>query len=203
MIRKLVLPSAAAFLILLSSCTKSASTETAKRAAAESKHEDRKPAPDFTLKDASGNEVKLSQYRGRAVLLNFWATWCGPCALEIPWFVDFQRDLQSKGLEVLGVSMDTEGWSVIKPFVASHKMNYRILLGDDSVGQLYGGVDSLPTSFIIDKNGKIAYVHVGLAGRNEYLHEIESVLGIPQQTTTTSASVGTPVSSFLRLRPTK
>jgi cytochrome c biogenesis protein CcmG/thiol:disulfide interchange protein DsbE len=82
-------------------------------------------------------------------------------------------------------------------------MNYRILLGDDTVGQLYGGVDSLPTSFIIDKNGKIAYVHVGLAGRNEYLHEIESVLGIPQQTTTTSASVGTPLSALLRIRPAK
>lgn len=138
---------------------------------------DRKPAPDFALKDADGKDVKLSDYRGKVVLLNFWATWCGPCQLEIPWFIDFQKQYQSQGLEIIGVSMDDEGWPVIKPFVASHKMNYRVLLGNDSVTQLYGGVDSLPTTFLIDRQGRVAKVHVGLAGRNEYLDEIKSLLG--------------------------
>lgn len=138
---------------------------------------DRKPAPDFTLKDADGKSVKLSDYRGKVVLLNFWATWCGPCQLEIPWFIDFEKQYQSQGLEIIGVSMDDEGWPVIKPFVASHKMNYHVLLGNDSVTQLYGGIDSLPTTFLIDRQGRVAKVHVGLAGRNEYLDEIKSLLG--------------------------
>jgi cytochrome c biogenesis protein CcmG/thiol:disulfide interchange protein DsbE len=148
----------------------------------------RKPAPDFTLKDANGNSVKLSDFRGKVVLLNFWATWCGPCALEIPWFVEFQQQLKSRGLEVVGVSMDEEGWSAIKPFIAEHKVNYRILLGDDSVSQLYGGVDSLPTTFIIDREGRIAVPpHVGLAGKNEYLQEIQSVLNEKPESNSASA----------------
>ncbi len=138
----------------------------------------RNPAPDFTLQDANGNSVKLSDAQGKVVLLNFWATWCGPCQLEIPWFIAFQQEYKSKGLEVIGVAMDEEGWKVIKPYVNEHKMNYRVVLGNDSVTQLYGGVDSLPTTFIIDRSGKIAYVHVGLAGRDEYRNEIQTLLGI-------------------------
>lgn len=207
-IRHAFLSSVLVFACLLASCSgrqsASGGAEDGHGRSAQAKHVDRKPAPDFTLKDASGADVKLSDYRGRAVLLNFWATWCGPCNLEIPWFVDFQKQLQAKGLEVIGVSMDTEGWSVIKPFVASHKMNYRVLLGNDSVSQLYGGVDSLPTSFIIDKEGRIAYVHVGLAGKNDYLNEIEGVLGVPHQgTTTTSAYLGLLAPSSLFGRPAK
>lgn len=138
---------------------------------------DRKPAPDFTLKDAEGHNVKLSDFRGKVVLLNFWATWCGPCQLEIPWFIDFEKQYKSQGLEVIGVSMDDDGWAAIKPFVAAHNVNYPILLGNDSVTQLYGGIDSLPTTFLIDRNGRVAKVHVGLAGKNEYLDEIKSLLG--------------------------
>ena len=179
-------------LLLLSGCSgKPAGAASAKSMG------NRKPAPDFTLKDASGNSVKLSDYRGKVVLLNFWATWCGPCALEIPWFVEFQQQLKSRGLEVVGVSMDEEGWSAIKPFIAEHKVNYRVLLGNDSVSQLYGGVDSLPTTFIIDRDGRIAVPpHVGLAGKNEYLNEIQSVLNEKQESTSASAD------RFLRLGAT-
>ncbi len=150
----------------------------------------RKPAPDFTLKDATGQAVKLSDYKGKVVLLNFWATWCGPCALEIPWFEQFEQQYKSRGFEVVGVSMDEDGWSAIKPFIAEHKVNYRILLGNDSVGELYGGVDSLPTTFIIDRDGHFAFPpHVGLAAKNEYLSEIQSLLGTPQ----TSAQLVRPL----------
>jgi peroxiredoxin len=143
----------------------------------------RKPAADFTLRDANGTTVKLSDYRGKVVLLNFWATWCGPCTLEIPWFVEFEREYKTQGLAIVGVSMDEDGWTAIKPYVAEHKMNYRVLLGDDSVSQLYGGVDSLPTTFIIDRAGRVAFPpHIGLAGKNEYLKEIQSLLGEQQQT---------------------
>ena len=79
---------------------------------------DRRPAPDFALKDADGKIVHLSDYKGKVVLLDFWATWCGPCKIEIPWFMEMQRKNKDKGFEVLGVAMDDEGWEVVKPFVA-------------------------------------------------------------------------------------
>ncbi len=120
--------------------------------------------------------VKLSDYKGKVVLLNFWATWCGPCTLEIPWFVEFEQQFKSRGFEVVGISMDEDGWTAIKPYVTEHKMNYRVLLGNDSVSDLYGGVEALPTSFVIDREGKIATVHVGLAEKNEYIDEIQGLL---------------------------
>lgn len=149
----------------------------------------RKPAADFTLRDANGASVKLSDYRGKVVLLNFWATWCGPCTLEIPWFIEFEQHYKSQGFAVVGVSMDEDGWDAVKPYVTEHKMNYRVLLGNESVSQLYGGVESLPTTFIIDREGKVAFPpHIGLAGKNEYLKEIQSLLGANQSTSRRVAS---------------
>jgi peroxiredoxin len=149
------------------------------------------------LKDANGSSVKLSDYRGKVLLLNFWATWCGPCTLEIPWFIEFEQEFKSRGFEVVGVSMDDEGWAAIKPYVAEHKMNYRVLLGDDSVSQLYGGVEALPTTFIIDRDGKIASVHVGLAGKDEYLNEIQSLLGEKQTSLSRSNMYSWPAALFI------
>lgn len=179
--------SVATFVCLFSACSR---TSASNSASTQTVHalKNRKPAPDFTLKDASGQTVKLSDYKGKVVLLNFWATWCGPCTLEIPWFEQFQQEYRSKGFEVLGISMDEDGWDVIKPYIAEHKINYRVVLGNDSVGELYGGVDSLPTTFIIDREGRFAFPpHVGLAGKNEYLSEIQSLLGVTGQGQSTSA----------------
>ena len=163
----------------------------------------RKPAADFTLRDANGAPVKLSDYRGKVVLLNFWATWCGPCTLEIPWFIEFEQQYKTQGFAVIGVSMDEEGWNAIKPYMAAHKMNYRVLLGDDSVSQLYGGVESLPTTFLIDRQGKVAFPpHIGLAGKNEYLKEIQGLLGEQQQHTTSLVSAPLPLAA-LRFGPAK
>jgi len=164
---------------------------------------DRKPAADFTLRDANGTAVKLSDYRGKVVLLNFWATWCGPCTLEIPWFIEFEQQYKTRGFAVVGVSMDEDGWNAIKPYMAAHKMNYRVLLGDDSVSQLYGGVESLPTTFLIDRKGRVAFPpHIGLAGKNEYLKEIQSLLGEQQQHTTSLVSAPLPLAA-LRFGPAK
>jgi peroxiredoxin len=137
----------------------------------------RKPAPNFTLKDGDGKVVKLSDYKGKVVLLNFWATWCGPCKIEIPWFVEFEQNYRDKGFAVLGVSMDEEGWPVVKPFVAAHKVNYRMVIGDDLTAQMYGGVESLPTSFLIDREGRTAAVHIGLVSKKVYLDDIAQLLG--------------------------
>ena len=159
----------------------------------------RKPAPEFTLTDSTGAKVKLSDYKGKVVLLNFWATWCGPCALEIPWFMEFEQQYKSKGFEVLGVSMDDDGWSAVKPYVADHKVNYRVLLGNDTIAQLYGGLDSLPTSFVIDKAGRVAFPpHIGLISKNEYVNEIECLLGdkpltsVPADAANTRAALACP-----------
>lgn len=152
----------------------------------------RKPAPDFTLKDSNGAAVKLSDYKGKVVLLNFWATWCGPCKIEIPWFIDFEQQYKDKGFAVLGVAMDDEGWEVVKPYLAARKVNYRVLLGDDSVSQLYGGIDSLPTTFILDKDGNIASVHVGLVGKDNYQSEIQHLLGISKTAQSRAAGHAMP-----------
>jgi cytochrome c biogenesis protein CcmG/thiol:disulfide interchange protein DsbE len=179
-----LLSSCAALFVLLaisSGCNKPATSSNARQEQSKATGE-RKPAPDFTLQDADGNSLKLSDLRGKVVVLNFWATWCGPCALEIPWFIEFEKQFKSRGLEIVGVSMDEDGWKAIKPYVASHRMNYRVVLGNDSVGQLYGGVDSLPTTFIIDRQGRFAFPpHVGLPGKNEYLTEIQTLLDEKQQ----------------------
>lgn len=139
----------------------------------------RKVAPEFELKDASGKVVHLADYKGKVVLLDFWATWCGPCGIEIPWFVDFQRKYKDRGFEVLGISMDDDGWKAITPFVTEKQINYRVLLGDDKTGDQYGGVEALPTTFVIDRDGKIASVHVGLANKKDFEDAIEKLLDAP------------------------
>lgn len=148
---------------------------------------DRKKAPDFVLKDANGTAAKLSDYKGKVVLLDFWATWCGPCKIEIPWFMEFEQTYKDRGFAVVGVSMDEDGWDVVKPYIQTRKINYRILLGNDEVGQLYGGVDSLPTTFLIDRSGRIAAIHVGLeTGKDGFKNEITNLLDA-------RSGVGTPV----------
>ena len=139
-------------------------------------HSERKPAPDFALKDADGKTVRLSDYRGKVVLVDFWATWCGPCKVEIPWFMDFERKYKDKGFAVIGVSMDEEGWDVVKPFVNHMAINYRIVLGNDEVAQSFGGVDALPTTFLIDRDGKVAAVHVGVAAKSDIENGIDELL---------------------------
>ena len=136
----------------------------------------RKKAPDFELKDASGKVVHLSDYKGKVVLLDFWATWCGPCGIEIPWFTEFQRKYKDRGFTVLGVSMDDGGWKDVKPFVAENKINYQVVLGDDKTSDQYGDVEALPTTFVIDRQGRVASVHVGLVDKKEFDDAIQKLL---------------------------
>ncbi len=152
------------------------------KAAALKPVKDRKPAPDFTLKDSMGRSFKLSDYKGKVVLLNFWATWCGPCKIEIPWFAEFEQKHKDQGFAVLGISMDEEGWEVVRPYLEKTRMNYRVAIGNDTMAQLYGGVDSLPTSFMVDRQGRIASVHVGLVSKSDYQNEITEMLAAGNNT---------------------
>lgn len=137
---------------------------------------DRTAAQDFTLKDANGATIKLSAYKGKVVLLNFWATWCGPCRVEIPWFGEFENKYKAQGFAVLGVSMDEDGWEAVRPYMRRIGMNYTSVIADQTVIQRYGGLESLPETLMIDREGRIAARHVGITEKGNYESEIVELL---------------------------
>ncbi len=115
----------------------------------------RREAPDFTLQDVEGKDVRLSDYRGKVVLLKFWATWCAPCRMEVPDFINLQRDYRDRGVEVIAVSMDREGARVVAPFVRQHGINYRVAVDGSTVVNRLGGIPGVPTTFLLDRQGRI------------------------------------------------
>jgi peroxiredoxin len=151
--------------------------EAGVRASLQSPHE-RKPAPEFVLKDSSGNRMSVKDYRGKVLLLDFWATWCHGCKQEIPWFSEFQRKYAAKGLEVAGVSLDKEGWMVVRQFINSAKVPYRIVLGDDAIARMYG-IENMPDTFLIDREGKIAATYIGLVNKDDVEANIQTLLSRP------------------------
>jgi peroxiredoxin len=146
--------------------------------------QDRRPAQDFLLQDAAGKNVRLSDYRGKVVLLDFWATACGGCVREMPWFMDVARAYEKKGVAVLGVSVDIlyeslkdsdEAWGRVKPFIQTHKVNYRILMGDDQVTGRYN-ITALPLTYLIDTRGRIAATYRGVVDKANVEANIQTVL---------------------------
>lgn len=135
------------------------------------------PAPDFTLNTLDGKTMKLSDFHGKAVLLNFWATWCEPCKVEMPWFVDLQNKYGAQGLQILGVAMDDASPHEIQSFAQKLGVNYPVLLGKEEVGTEYGGLEYLPSTFYIDRNGKIVDHVFGLVSRSEIEANIQRALG--------------------------
>jgi thiol-disulfide isomerase/thioredoxin len=134
------------------------------------------PAPDFTLEALDGKNMKLSDFRGKAVALNFWATWCGPCKIETPWLVELQKQYADQGLQVVGVAMDDSGKDEIAKFAKDMGMNYPVLLGKEAVGDAYGGVPALPETFFIGRDGKIVDRIIGLRGRSDIEDAIRKAL---------------------------
>lgn len=133
-------------------------------------------APDFVLTDLSGKAVQLSDFDGRMIILNFWATWCGPCRDEIPFFVEMVKKHKDEGLTIIGVSMDMVGADAIKSFTDRYNVNYPILLNDNQVNYTYGGIQAIPTTFIINKNGKVVNRFIGNPGEEAFKNEIKKWL---------------------------
>jgi cytochrome c biogenesis protein CcmG/thiol:disulfide interchange protein DsbE len=125
--------------------------------------DERRDAPHFTLPDVDGGNAMLADYSGRVLLLNFWATWCGPCKVEMPWFVDFEDRFADEGFAVVGVSLDEPGWDIVRPFLERQPLNYRIALADTPERLApFGETYVLPKTWLIDREGRIAAEHIGL-----------------------------------------
>jgi len=131
----------------------------------------------FTLKDSSGRDVNLADYKGKVILLDFWATWCGPCKVEIPWFVEFQQKYGAQGFQVIGVSYDDTP-DKLKPFMTAMKMNYVVLqgLGRDDLFDAYGPMLGLPVTALISRDGRVCAKHTGLVSKDSFEAHIQALL---------------------------
>ncbi|MGE3955801.1 MAG: TlpA family protein disulfide reductase [Vicinamibacterales bacterium] len=139
---------------------------------------DARPANlDFTMKDVDGKDVSLQSFKGKVILLDFWATWCGPCKVEIPHFIEFQQKYGSQGFQVVGVSVD-DPVDKLAPYVKEMGMNYPVLqgLGHDDVQDAYGPILGIPVSVMISRDGKICATHTGLTSKDVFEKEIQSLL---------------------------
>jgi thiol-disulfide isomerase/thioredoxin len=147
-----------------------------------------KPAPDFTLDDLQGKQVSLASYRGKAVMINFWATWCTPCQIETPWLVQLHDKYASQGFEILGVSSQGDDatpkdkilWdkdkAAIEKFAEEKKIRYPVLLGGDGIAKPYGGVEDLPTSFFVNRKGVVVAAEMGLTSESDLEADIRKSL---------------------------
>jgi peroxiredoxin len=132
-------------------------------------------APDFELHSIDGRTIRLSDYRGKAVLLNFWATYCGPCKIEMPWFEELNKQYEPQGLVIIGVALD-ESQDDVEKFVQQMGVHYTIVMGREAVADAYGGIQFLPGTFYIDRNGKIVERVFGLAGHGDIEQNIKRSL---------------------------
>lgn len=137
---------------------------------------DRAAAPDFRVTAIDGTTVQLSALKGKVVLLDFWATWCPPCRAEIPHFIALQNAYNPKGLETIGLSLDQEGEGVVRSFAQEHGVNYRLAMASPDLPQKYGGIRGIPTTFLIDKRGRIAKRYVGYQDKQVFETQIQALL---------------------------
>ena len=136
---------------------------------------DNKTAPNFKLTDVNGKEISLAQFKGKVVIIDFWATWCPPCRRGIPDLISIQKEFKNK-IAIIGISLDTDTKPQVVPFMKSMGINYHVVYGTNEVVAAYGNIEAIPTSFVIDQNGKIVAQHVGLTPKETYIEEINQLL---------------------------
>jgi cytochrome c biogenesis protein CcmG/thiol:disulfide interchange protein DsbE len=132
--------------------------------------------PDLVLQNLEGRDVPLRSFRGKILLVDFWATWCGPCEESIPHLIKLQERYRARGLQVLGIALDVDGARVVAPFVKKHGMNYPVLLGDEATTRAFGGILGVPTSFLFDREGKVVKRFVGVVDHQAYEAVIRKLL---------------------------
>ncbi len=143
-----------------------------------------KAAPDFNLQTIDGKTLRLSDFRGKAVVVNFWATWCQPCKIEMPWFVELQKQYGPSGLQILGINADEDTSAAeLAEFAKGLGVNYPVLLGKEEVEQAYGGIQFLPVTIYVDREGNVVDKVFGLKGRGEIEDDIKKALGQTRPTT--------------------
>ena len=134
------------------------------------------PAPAWTLKDVEGKAVSMAQFKGKVVVVDFWATWCPPCRAEIPGYIKLQEKYGKDGLVIVGISLDQKGPAVVKKFIADQKVNYTMVMADEEVVAAFGGMEAIPTTFLIDRAGNIRDRKVGAVSAEEYEKTVLAVL---------------------------
>lgn len=133
-------------------------------------------APNFSLPNLQGNTVKFSDFKDKVVLVDFWATWCGPCKLEVPHLVDLYEQYRGQGFEIVGIALDSSGAEVVEPFVRENNMTYPVVIGNREVAMAFGGLTAIPTAFLIDKSGNIVRKYVGYQEKTVFEEEIKKLL---------------------------
>ncbi len=134
-------------------------------------------APDFSLLNLSQKKVRLSDYRGKVIILDFWDTWCSPCRMEIPDFVELQKEWADKGVQIIGVAFGRQGLKAVKSFARKYKMNYPVLLCDELTLRKYGPIRGIPTTFVIDREGKIYRKYIGYRAKGIFEKDIKKLVG--------------------------
>jgi thiol-disulfide isomerase/thioredoxin len=138
------------------------------------------PAPAWKLLTVEGKAISSADFTGKVLVVDFWATWCPPCKAEIPGFIELQKKYGKDGLVIVGISVDRGGSEVVKKFIAQNKINYTIVLADDTVADAFGGIEGIPTTFVIDRAGTIQLKEVGFVETAEFEKRIKPLLATPK-----------------------
>ncbi|MCK4353136.1 TlpA family protein disulfide reductase [candidate division WOR-3 bacterium] len=164
-------------IIILAGCSKEEKKGPKEETSKKVKLEKWGNAPDFTLPELGGEQFTFSSLKGKVIILDFWATWCGPCRVEIPDFISLYKKYKDKGLEIIGISLDRDKESAVAPFARQMGINYIIVFGGKEVTEKYGGIRGIPTTFIIDQKGNIFKKYVGVRTKNIFEADIKELLG--------------------------